>query len=168
MIAAAAIVFTVLGGRVAITYPMAAMLEALARGGYDGDRHREANVMLLEPRWRADLSPAARREIAYGWAEGLIFGGLGSKDALRLIRERDAPEGGLAGDIVPVDTLPTDRRHRNAWRRSPNGGPIYVCEATAARIDAERTVRAERARREKAEFEREVADILKHQQQQRT
>ncbi|WP_339083859.1 hypothetical protein [Hyphomicrobium sp. ghe19] len=62
----------------------------------------------------------------------------GRREAIEFIAERDCRHLGTAIAIVDVDEIPTDRTHRNAWRRSANGGPIWICETAAQAIDEQR------------------------------
>jgi hypothetical protein len=75
-----------------------------------------------DPRWRPDR--ADRVELATRWVDALIRGGLDETAAVRLIAEKDVEPGAHHVEIVDVDEIPTDRTHRNSWRRSDNGGPI--------------------------------------------
>lgn len=83
--------------------------------------------------WRPDRQDRGR--LARRWIEALDRGGLSEHEAVSLIVEKDAPNWSLAHEIVHKDAIPKDRRYRNAWRRSANGGPIWIDEAVAQRLE---------------------------------
>jgi hypothetical protein len=93
-----------------------------------------------DPQWRPDRTD--RNEFAFKWIAGLIRGGYSEQDAVALIGEYSKPPFATALEIVDIDDIPTDRTYRNAWRRSSNGGPIWIDEDLAQRIDEERAWRA--------------------------
>jgi hypothetical protein len=74
--------------------------------------------------------------------ESLNAGGLSEIEAVQLIRDCDVPDWSTAREIVDRADLPQDRTYRRAWRRSFNGGPIYIDEAVAREIDIENRARA--------------------------
>lgn len=97
--------------------------------------------------WREDqiarqIADGIPERVAVAWVKALHAGGLTEADALWLIAERDALRHGTALEIVDISDIPTDRTYRNAWRRSMNGGPIYLDEEAVVRIDEERLWRA--------------------------
>lgn len=83
--------------------------------------------------WRPDRPD--RRALATKWVDRLIWGGCTYEEALELIRDKDAEPFSVAHEIVHVRDLPQDRTHRDAWRRSSNGGPIWIDEKRAHQID---------------------------------
>lgn len=83
----------------------------------------EKHKMLSEPLW----NPLGNREkLAYRWVEALAHGGVSYEEAIRMVGEKDRPVGGCAMEIVLRSDIPNDRWFRNAWKRSQNGGPIYI------------------------------------------
>jgi hypothetical protein len=70
------------------------------------------------------------------------WGGLSEHAALWLIAERDCATFGVSTELVDIDEIPSDRTHRDAWRRSHNGGPIWIDEKIAQQIDEKRLWRA--------------------------
>lgn len=88
--------------------------------------------------WRSmsngELDAKIEAQIAGGWLpdvsrrfiHGLAFGGLTTAEAYGVIRDRDCGPHGSLHEIVESEDLPPDRWFRNAWKRSPNGGPIYI------------------------------------------
>jgi hypothetical protein len=53
------------------------------------------------------------------------FGGCTTADAYDIIADADARPYGTAAELIDPGDLP-DRWFRDAWRRSPNGGPIDI------------------------------------------
>lgn len=98
----------------------------------------EAEKFIRDPAWRADMAPMARRRLAEHWIEKLHLGGLDEADAVALIAAKDAPSHATAIEIVDKSEVPPDRTHRNAWRRSHNGGPIVIDHEAAQAIDETR------------------------------
>ena len=86
--------------------------------------------------WRPDR--ADREGLAAKWIDALIDGGYAELDAVRLIGEVSAPPFSTALEIVDATEIPTDRRYRDAWRRSSNGGPIWIDEEKAQMLDERR------------------------------
>jgi hypothetical protein len=79
-------------------------------------------------------------DVAARYVRAIICGGLTEREAWGVIQDRDC-RGGTGHDIVEVSDLP-DRWFRNAWRRSPNGGPIRFCSDAARRQQWQRIKRA--------------------------
>lgn len=79
-----------------------------------------------------------RPEIAYKFAHAMVNGGLTREQAIATIAARDCEQFGTAIEIVDVSEVPTDWTYRNAWRRSHNGGPIWVCEDAIREIEEQR------------------------------
>jgi hypothetical protein len=67
-----------------------------------------------------------RLDVAERYANAMMAGGCSTSEALEIIRDRDCEPVGFAIEMWDVEELPRDRWFRNAWRRSPNGGPIRV------------------------------------------
>jgi hypothetical protein len=170
------IVCTNPNGSVAIVTPAAECLEEFRLGlvlartlrgiATSPDREREFAKLIRDASWRPDRKQRERERIAREWFDGLFAGGLSERQAVELIRDHDAPAWSTGWEIVHQDELPADRRHRNAWRRSPNGGPIYIDEAAARRVDAERAAQAAVLGRSQADFENEVQFFLQVEETQ--
>lgn len=86
----------------------------------------EVQKFICDPSWRRERSEAERRHLAERWIRALDQGGLSEREAVALIIEKDAPAYSTAHEIVNCSDLPQDRTYRDAWRRSHNGGPIYI------------------------------------------
>lgn len=84
------------------------------------------------------IARGVKPNAAYRYARTMVTGGATRREAIEIIAERDCGHLGTAIEIVDVSEIPTDRTHRDAWRRSTNGGPIWIDEEHAQRIDEAR------------------------------
>ena len=80
---------------------------------------------------------AARRFVI-----AMQFGGCSTAEAYGIIRDRDCAHLGTGCELWDVKDIPTDRTYRDAWRRSHNGGPIWLDERLAQAIDERRAWQA--------------------------
>lgn len=71
-------------------------------------------------------------DVSARFVRAAMRGGLAEYEAYCVIRDRDCAAG-LAHDVIDARDLP-DRWFRNAWRRSSNGGPVWVDDDAAKRI----------------------------------
>lgn len=72
------------------------------------------------------------REAATRFVKAMQWGGRSCEEAWDIIAQHDvARHGGKAVEVMHIVELPKDRRFRDFWRRSANGGPIYVFDAPA-------------------------------------
>lgn len=126
--------------RVAIIVPSSRCVDAMRTGGriHPFAVMHEASKFIAEAGWRPDRTPAERADIAMRWIGALAFGGLDEREAVGLIGEVAAPPYATALEIVGADELPADRTHRDAWRRSTNGGPVWIDEEAAQALDEAR------------------------------
>lgn len=88
--------------------------------------------------WLSHVGSSVAREVAKAEARGadpeterrfafaLEHGGCTDAEAWDLIRRRDLPADAAAAELVDLADLPADRWFRDAWRRSPNGGPVWI------------------------------------------
>jgi hypothetical protein len=76
--------------------------------------------------------------VAETYIHGLAFGGHTEAEAYEIIRERDCAPYGTGFEIWDLVDIPPDRWFRDAWRRSPNGGPIMINMKIARRIQRKR------------------------------
>lgn len=125
-------------GGVSIICPSPRCVQVLRDGGglCALDRAREIEKLVRDPMWRPDRPD--REDLAAEWIDGLIQGGYAEREAVTLIAEFSKPAFATALELVDVDEIPTDRRHRDAWRRSSNGGPIWIDDDRAREIDEAR------------------------------
>jgi hypothetical protein len=98
----------------------------------------EVQKYVQEKNWRPDRTLEQRFDIATRFIEALAYGGLTEDEARELIAEKDVPSFYQSYEIMDSSELPQDRMHRNAWRRSRNGGPIYVDALKAQEIDEQK------------------------------
>jgi hypothetical protein len=63
------------------------------------------------------------------------FGGLNTAEAYAVMRDRFCAHLGTGCELWDTSEISVDRRYRDAWRRSHNGGPIYLDEEEVMRID---------------------------------
>lgn len=78
-----------------------------------------------------------REDVAVRWLRGLCFGGCTDAEAYELMRDRDTKPEWTGKELWDWSDVPSDRWYRNAWKRSPNGGPIYVDLARARPVQFE-------------------------------
>lgn len=124
------------GGAVAITCPAESGISYLMRGASDPFHPWHDKPWWF---WMVQFNRMIFRGVkakpAYRYARVMMTGGVSRREAIEIIAERDCGHLGTAIEIVDVDEIPTDRTYRDAWRRSSNGGPIYVDEDKVQAID---------------------------------
>jgi hypothetical protein len=134
------IVSTMPDGGVAITSPSPTIMRVMTMGGgYLPPSKRDIEI--------ANQVRAGREErVTVRFIDALISGGLTDAEAYEVIRDRDVDPAYTAAELWDFDALPQDRWFRNAWKRSLNGGPIYVDMAKAKRIHGAKLLAAKRGR----------------------
>lgn len=125
------VVATNADGSVTVIVPSPRCVDVLMTGGAVVDRASAINLLLSSGSWQSDLTPVTRRRLAETWVEGLITGGLSEDEAVALIGEYSRAPGMTALEVIEAHDLP-ERTYRNSWRRSRNGGPVYIDEEHAA------------------------------------
>lgn len=90
--------------------------------------------------WRRMVKRGVPAKAAWRYAQTMMKGGVTRREAIEIIAARDCR--GLAIEIVDVSEIPDDRTYRDAWRRSVNGGPIWIDDAIRDRLEEERMWRA--------------------------
>lgn len=126
----ARIVYTSHAGGVAVCVPSRSCLAWMACGGRWGDKpHGYIDTQIERQIAAGHHADAARR-----FARALACGGCTEAEALAIIRDRDCVHRGTGCELWDAADVPSDRTYRDAWRRSPNGGPIYVAMSAARRI----------------------------------
>jgi len=86
--------------------------------------------------WRSMVKRGVPVKAAWTYAQTMLKGGVTRQQAIEIIAARDCR--GLAIEIVDVSEIPDDRTYRDAWRRSPNGGPVWIDDDVKDRIEEER------------------------------
>lgn len=136
------LVFSFPDGRVGVTQPThEALYFMTGRGGYwDGRppgflpeliRRKTCQIM--------QRGRACTREAATNFVKAMQWGGRSWMEAWTILGQHDCARlGGRVIEIQHINELPPTREHRDAWRRSANGGPIYVDDALAMAIDEKR------------------------------
>ena len=137
------IVYTRPGGGVAICAPSLTALRYMTGGGgrWDGEPRG-----FLERQIEAQAKDCIGRWAAARFVLAMQFGGHTTAEAYAIMRDRFCLHLGSACELWNVEDVPTDRTYRNAWRRSHNGGPIYIDERKAIEIDEQRMWAAYAAR----------------------
>lgn len=128
------IIYTRHDGGVSILCPSANCMAWMASGGRWADMPRGYIDIQIERQIAAGHQERAARR----FARGLAFGGHTDAEALEIIRDRDTGHLGTAHQLVDVSDISFDRWFRDAWRRSHNGGPIYVAMPEARKIQLSR------------------------------
>jgi hypothetical protein len=140
------IVSTGNGGWVHVTHPTNEIMSIFTNGGapdgYFGRIDRDYQI--------AEMVKRGVRECdAVRWIKHLFSGGLTTAEAYELIRDRDTKQEWTGKELWDKGELP-DRWFRDAWKRSANGGPIYVSLDRAKPIQFKRirsAIEAENKRR---------------------
>ena len=132
------IVYTRHNGGVSILCPAAEAMAAMSIGGYWDHMPRGYIDTQIDRQISAGILPWAAQRFAHA----LAFGGHTDAEALCVIRDRDSAHLGTAHELLDMDEIPHDRWFRDAWRRSHNGGPIYISMPEARRMQMERVKRA--------------------------
>ncbi len=107
-------------------------------GAYEVEPWRGSRVwMERQVKHFGQSVPPVAEPIARRWVMAMAFGGLSRDEFFTLLIDKDVPEESRRmAEIVAVDDLPKDRWFRNAWTRSPNGGPITVDLERARSVQA--------------------------------
>ena len=92
--------------------------------------------------WARMVRRGVKAKAAWRYCQTMMTGGASRREAIEIIAGRDCGHLGTALEIVDVSELPDDRTYRDAWRRSQNGGPVWIDEKAQAAIEEERTWRA--------------------------
>lgn len=129
---------------VAIVHPSANCIRWMCLGGRWADRERGYLNMQIE----RQIAAGHHERAVIRFCQAMMFGGCTNAEALEIIRDRDCGHKGTAFELVDFADVPTDRWFRDAWRRSHNGGPIYIDMRVARKIqkkkieDAARKIQA--------------------------
>lgn len=131
------IVYTRPDNKVSICAPSLTALAYMTGGGGRWDSTIKCD------RWFLARQVAKQAEECGEWAaskfvHAMQFGGCTTNEAYRIMRDRFCAHLGTGCELWDVEyLLRLDRKYRNAWRRSHNGGPIYIDEFEAMKIDEE-------------------------------
>jgi hypothetical protein len=134
------IVYTRPDGGVTICAPSSTALRYMTLGGGRWDEYCPG--FLAQQIWR-QVQDGIDERAAYKFMMAMQFGGCTEAEAYGIIRDRDCARNGVACELWHVsEILKLDRAYRDAWRRSSNGGPIYIDEHRAMLIDERRAWQA--------------------------
>lgn len=151
------IIYTLPSREIGVVVPSDNCVAWMGCGGRWGDDVPKGFLDVQIERWieKHNLKPDAAR----GFVNALRFGGHTTSEALDRIADKDARPYGTAVEVIDRDDLP-DRWFRDAWRRSPNGGPVDIDISTARCVQKRRINSAYREylRRQKAEADIEAFD----------
>jgi hypothetical protein len=128
------IVYTRPDGGVSVCAPSLTAMAYMTGGGGRWDGF---------PRGFIERQIAKQAEEAGEWAaarfvRAMQFGGLTTAEAYGVMRDRFCGHLGTGCELWDVEDVPSDRTYRDAWRRSRNGGPIYLDERKVIKIDEAR------------------------------
>ena len=110
-------------GGVTVCTPTPWFIDVCKRGGWWQHLTPDQIEKQLQSKMARGVTPEAARRFAIA----MLFGGLTEVEAFDLVRDHDCAPLGHSFEVMDAEQLP-DRKHRNAWRRSPNGGPVWVDE----------------------------------------
>lgn len=132
-------------GGVAVIVPVPSALRELTSGGRPW----------LGARRQVEIENFVRggmpEETAARWIDALIAGNATTAEAYEHILMRSREPDQAAIDLVDIAEVPAlrdpagNRWCRNAWRRSMNGGPVYIDIQRAIELEQKRLVRARAA-----------------------
>src|SRR5262245_1166074 len=117
------IVYTRFDGGVSVCCPFEEVFRYMCNGGgiWDGQPRGYLDD-LVERMVGSGMDADASRRYVYA----MQFGGCTTSEVWEIIRDRDCAYLGTQLELWDLEDIPTDRWFRNAWYRSPNGGPIGV------------------------------------------
>lgn len=115
------IVFTRHDGGVSVCTPTDWAISVMSCGGLWDDLPPGYMNVQIERK----ISRGMPEDAALRYCRALHFGGCTTAEALEIIRDGDCFTG-IAHELWDASDVPADRWFRGAWRRSRNGGPIWV------------------------------------------
>ena len=143
------IVYTRHDGGISVCCPSEEIFQVMQMGGYWNDRPRGFVQAQIDRQIADGIKPSH----AVRFAHAVAFGGVTEAGAWGIIKDRDCERHGYNFDLFRVDDIPRDRWFRNAWSRSPNGGPIAIALEKARPIQWQRIVAAAKSKNSEREFE---------------
>lgn len=132
------------GGGVRVTTPTPEVMAILTCGG--------AGRLAMGPRdWEIFklVKDGLDEDVAARWVDALKRGGHTTATAYGLIRDKDVPRDATGVELWGA--VPSDRWFRDAWRRRPKGGPIFVDIEPARQIQFGHIVSARHSGLQEAE-----------------
>lgn len=108
-------------GGVDVCTPAPEIFRIMQCGGYWDRMPRGFVDRQIELQIEGGVAPDHARRFAHAVA----FGGCSEAEVWDIIKDRDCARHGTLHELMDTSELP-DRWFRDAWRRSPNGGPVGV------------------------------------------
>jgi hypothetical protein len=129
------IVYTRTDGGVSVCTPSLTALRFMCLGG---GRWASPQRGFLDRQIAEQAKYGVGERAAQRFVMALHKGGCSSSEAFEIMRDRYCAHLGTGCELWDSADVPQNRRHRNAWRRSHNGGPIWIDETLAQQIDEAR------------------------------
>lgn len=104
-----------------ITTPSEEIMLALTGGGL----WRNPSRGFVEQQIEINIREGRDKAGSVKFCRALAHGGLTTAEAYSVLRDRDCGWLGTGHELISLSELP-DRYFRDAWTRSPNGGPCYI------------------------------------------
>jgi hypothetical protein len=149
------LVYTRHDGGVSICAPSLTALAYMTGGGGRWDDIIRWDREFLDRQIAAQAKDSVGEWAAARFVRAMQFGGLTTAEAYGIVRDRFCAHLGTGCELWDVEDVPTGRRYRNAWRRSHNGGPIFLDGRAVLKIDEVEAWQAyERIERENRQCQR--------------
>jgi hypothetical protein len=87
-------------------------------------------------------------------------GGASIQEAYEIVIDWWCAPQGTGHEVWPTEDMPTDWTYRAAWRRSHNGGPIWIDERKAMEIDEMRAWQAYDAAERRQEQDQALTHVM--------
>ena len=104
-----------------VCVPVPEIFRIMQCGGYWDRMPRGFVNRQIDLQIEGGIAPDHARRFAHAVA----FGGCSEAEVWDIIKDRDCARHGTLHELIDTSDLP-DRWFRDAWRRSPNGGPVVV------------------------------------------
>lgn len=159
------IIYTRPGGLVSVMQQSRESLAAMTgdgyglpdlEGGYYGPDTPGVEAFMAE-QVRRLVETGRQMPAALAWVRAHVYGGISRDEARRLFIAICGDPAGKAYEVIDVSELPPSRWFRDAWRRSEDGGPIWIDLDAAREIHAARLVALREAELARLQGERDKA-----------
>jgi hypothetical protein len=132
------IVYTRPDGGVSVCAPSDTALRYMTGGGGRWDDIVVWDRGFLDRQIAAQSKDGVGERAAHAFVMAMHKGGCSTPEAYGIMRDRFCSHLGTGCELWDVADVPLDRWFRNAWRRSHNGGPIYVDIGKARRLQLDK------------------------------
>jgi hypothetical protein len=143
-------------GGVSIFNPSLRTVSVLQQGNGYGRMLKRGT---LEVQTQRLIEDGIDQDIAQTFVNAYAFGGNTEAEALKILIDRSCAHEGLHIDVVTKQELPP-RFYRNAWIRSPNGGPVNISLDKAKIIQWDTLYSSIEAENKKREREFELRPLI--------